>query len=124
MATHRNMIFETGQPFTIEDSSINANIGQSIRPNRIATGYNYTGLRGVDYPWYSSAAFSAVPACASQTNCTPDQYGFLPFADGTSGRNILDGPGIKNIDWLDEELAARRNRTENDSVLGRGVQHL
>jgi outer membrane receptor protein involved in Fe transport len=95
-----NMIFETGQPFTIEDSSINANIGQSIRPNRIATGYDYTGTgtRGVDYPWYSPSAFVATPACASQTNCSPDQYGFLPFADGNSGRNILDGPGKQNID--------------------------
>ena len=40
---------------------------------------------------------SAVPACASRTNCSPDQYGFLPFADGNSGRNILDGPGMQNI---------------------------
>jgi len=94
-----NMIFETGQPFTIEDSSINANIGQSIRPNRIATGYNYTGTgkRGVDYPWYTPSAFVATPACASQTNCSPDPYGFLPFADGNSGRNILDSPGMQNI---------------------------
>jgi hypothetical protein len=36
--------------------------------------------------------------CASRTDCSPDQYGFLPFADGNSGRNILDGPGKQNID--------------------------
>jgi hypothetical protein len=31
--------------------------------------------------------------CTSRTNCSPDQYGFVPFAPGNSGRNILDGPG-------------------------------
>lgn len=111
-----NMIFETGQPFTIEDSSVNANIGESTRPNRIATGYDYSGIgkRGVDFPWYSPSAFVAVPSCASRTNCSPDQYGFLPFADGNSGRNILDGPGMQNIDlslmknWLLSEGSRKR----------------
>jgi outer membrane receptor protein involved in Fe transport len=111
-----NMMFETGQPFTVEDSSINANIGESTRPNRIATGYNYTGAgtRGVDYPWYSPTAFVAVPSCASQTNCSPDQYGFLPFAPGNSGRNILDGPALQNIDlslmknWTMKENTRKR----------------
>ena len=95
-----NMIFETGQPFTIEDSSVNANIGESTRPDRIATGYDYTGVgkRGVDFRWYSPSGFVAVPSCTSRTNCSPDQYGFLPFADGNSGRNILDGPGMQNVD--------------------------
>jgi cysteine synthase len=36
-------------------------------------------------------------AIASRTSCAPDQYGFLPFADGNSGRNILDGPGMCRI---------------------------
>ncbi len=111
-----NLIFETGQPFTIEDSSVNANIGESTRPNRIATGYNYTGTgkRGVDFPWYVPTDFAAVPACASRTNCSPDQYGFLPFAPGNSGRNILDGPGKQNIDlsmlknWLLSESGRKR----------------
>jgi hypothetical protein len=111
-----NMIFETGQPFTIEDSSINANIGESTRPNRISTGYDYTGTgkRGVDFTWYSPAAFVATPGCASRTNCSPDQYGFLPFADGNSGRNILDGPGMQNVDlsmlknWMLNESGRKR----------------
>jgi outer membrane receptor protein involved in Fe transport len=111
-----NMIFETGQPFTIEDSSVNSNIGESTRPNRIAAGYDYTGggLRGVDYPWYAPADFVAVPSCASRTNCSPDQYGFLPFAPGNSGRNILDGPGMRNINtslmknWVMNESGRKR----------------
>jgi hypothetical protein len=44
------------------------------------------------------ADFVAVPSCASRTNCSPDKYGFLPFAPGNSGRNILDGPPKQNID--------------------------
>ena len=85
----------TGPPFTIEDSSINASLGQSDRPNRIATGTNVTGVgkRGLDYPWYAIGAFVSTVECTSRTNCSPDQYGFVPFAPGNSGRNILDGPG-------------------------------
>jgi hypothetical protein len=91
--------FYTGPPFTIEDSSVNAAIGESTRPNRIANGKDTTGIgrRGVDFPWYNPSAFVHVPGCISRTNCSPDQYGFLPFAPGNSGRGILDGPGTRNI---------------------------
>jgi hypothetical protein len=94
-----NMTFQSGPPFTVEDSSINANTGQSTRPNRIASGFDPagTGKRGVDYPWFSPGAFVATPTCASRTNCSPDKYGFLPFWPGNAGRNILDGPGTQNI---------------------------
>ena len=86
----------TGQPFTVEDSSINANIGQSNRPNRLLEGTQITGAgaRGLNYPWFNPSAFVPTADCASRTNCSPDQYGFLPFAPGNSGRNILDGPGL------------------------------
>jgi hypothetical protein len=94
------LIAETGDPFTIEDSSVNAAIGQSTRPNRLAKGYDNdgTGRRGVDYPWYYPADFPVVPQCASRTDCSPDQYGFYPFSPGNAGRNILDGPGLFDID--------------------------
>jgi len=86
----------TGQAFTVKDSSTNAGIGESDRPNRIASGKDITGngRRGLDYPWFDPAAFVHTTGCASRTNCAPDQYGFLPFAPGNSGRNILDGPGM------------------------------
>jgi hypothetical protein len=94
-----NAIFETGPPFTVEDSSINANLGESNRPNRLATGNNPpgTGRKGVDFPWYTPGAFVPTATCASRTNCSPDQYGFIPFVPGNSGRNILDGSGTQNI---------------------------
>jgi hypothetical protein len=91
--------YYSGPPFTIEDSTINAAIGESLRPNRIASGKDVsgTGRRGIDYPWYDPAAFVHVPGCISRTNCSPDQYGFVPFAPGNSGRSILDGPGLQTI---------------------------
>ena len=92
-------IFYSGPPFTVLDSTINAAIGESSRPNRIASGKDTTGTgrRGVDYPWYDFSAFVDVPGCASRTNCSPDKHGFLPFAPGNSGRGILDGPGKSSV---------------------------
>jgi hypothetical protein len=91
--------YYTGPPFTILDSGINTAIGESSRPNRLLSGAGTTGAgrRGIDDPWFRPAAFVAVPACASRTDCSPDRFGFLPFAPGNSGRNILDGPGMQNI---------------------------
>jgi len=92
-------IFQTGPPMTIEDSSINAAIGQNLYPNRVGTAGPPTGngRRGIDYPWFSPSDYAPVPGCISRTNCSPDQYGFLPFADGNSGRGVLDAPGTQNI---------------------------
>ena len=77
------------------DSSINANLGQYDRPNRLASGkvVSGTGRRSVDYSWYDPNAFVPTAKCASTTDCSPDQYGFVPYVPGNSGRNILDGPG-------------------------------
>ncbi len=106
--------FYTGAPFTIEDSTINAAVGESLRPNRIASGKDVTGTgrRGVDYPWYDPAAFVDVPGCISRTNCSRDKYGFLPFQPGNSGRSILDGPGRQNINL---SLLKRFHVTERKS---------
>ncbi len=92
-------IFQTGSPMTIEDSSVNLAIGQNSYPNRIGdpTETNGVGRQGIDYPWFNPAAYEPVPSCASRTNCSPDKYGFLPFADGNAGRNDLNAPGLQNI---------------------------
>ena len=86
----------SGPPLTMVDSSTNLNIGESSRPNRIASGKatDRAGRSGVDYPWYDPSAFVHAAGCASRTDCGPDQYGFIPFQPGNSGRNILDGPGL------------------------------
>ncbi len=89
--------FGTGAPITISTAGANANIGESLKPNRLATGTarEMAGRRrGVDYPWFDPAAFVKVPSCVSKTvGCPADEYGFRPFLYGNSGRNILDGPG-------------------------------
>ncbi len=92
-------IFQTGPPLTVEDSSVNLAIGQNTYPNRIANAVekNGPGRRGVDYPWFNPGDYQPVPSCISRTNCSPDQYGFVPFADGNGGRNDMDGPGLANI---------------------------
>ena len=92
-------IFESGPAMTIEDSSVNTAIGQNTYPNKIGNSLDVTGTgrRGIDYPWYSPAAYEPVPGCISRTNCSPDQYGFLPFVDGNAGRNNIDAPGLQNI---------------------------
>lgn len=93
------IIAYSGAPFTVQDSSINANLGQYNRPNRLASGKDTsgTGRLGVDYPWYDPTAFVPTAKCASRTDCSPDQYGFVPYVPGNSGRNILDGPGTFNV---------------------------
>ena len=76
---------------------MNAAIGESTRPNRIASGKLVAGAgrRGIDYPWYDPAAFVHAPACIGSTDCSPDQYGFLPFHPRTSGRGSLDSSGLQ-----------------------------
>jgi hypothetical protein len=93
--------YYTGPPITIEDSTINANLGESLRPNRLANGAETSGdgRRGIDYPWFDPAAFVHTAGCVNSTPrvCAPDQYGFIPYVPGNAGRNILDGPGTQNI---------------------------
>jgi len=90
--------FYTGQPFTVNSVDVDANLGESLRPNRLANGTQAdiagAGRRGVDYPWFNLLAFEKVPRCTSRESCLPSPNGFLPFAFGNSGRNILDGPAI------------------------------
>lgn len=67
----------TGQPFTPRVNNVNLNLGEANRPDRIAKGT-------VEHPtadrWFDVAAFPVVP---------PGSFRF-----GSSGRNILDGPGL------------------------------
>jgi hypothetical protein len=70
----------TGQPFTPRVSNVNLNLGEANRPDRIAKGSrenpNADG-------WFDVAAFPTVPTGS--------------FRFGSSGRNILDGPGFMEM---------------------------
>ena len=72
----------TGLPFTpvMQTSNLNTGTGSQF-PNRIASGELPSGERNIDR-WFDATAF-----------VTPAQYAF-----GNSGRNILRGPGTKQID--------------------------
>lgn len=73
-------IFYSGPPFTPKMGSFDYTNGGASRPDRITSGK-------LDTPtveqWFDRAAFPAVPLGA--------------FRFGTSGRNVLDGPGTINL---------------------------
>src|SRR5262249_17578154 len=74
--------FLTGLPFTPTMQTNNLNTGTGSQfPNRIASGELPSSQRSIDR-WFDASAFVA-----------PGQYIF-----GNSGRNILSGPGTKQID--------------------------
>jgi len=87
----------SGQAFTVTTSDIDANLGESSRPNRLDKGQQIdqpgAGKRGVDYPFFRLTDFERVPRCTAPDNCLPSPHGFRPFDFGNAGRNILDGPG-------------------------------
>src|SRR5260221_8210527 len=70
----------TGRPFTPITSNFNLNLGSAVRPDRLAKG---TVPGPTPDRWFDVGAFSVVPN---------GSYRF-----GTSGRNILDGPGFIGI---------------------------
>ena len=74
--------FLTGLPFTplMQTSNLNTGTGSQF-PNRIGSGVLPSSVRTIDH-WFDASAFMA-----------PALYTF-----GNSGRNILVGPGTKQID--------------------------
>ncbi|MBI2689620.1 MAG: TonB-dependent receptor [Acidobacteria bacterium] len=75
------LTLQTGLPFTVTSAGGITNAGGADRPNRIAGGNLPKSQQNIDR-WFDLSAFVA------QT-----QYTY-----GNSGRNILDGPGNKNLD--------------------------
>jgi hypothetical protein len=75
--------FLTGLPFTptMQTSSLNVGGGSQF-PNRIASGVLPSNQRSIDR-WFDATAFAA-----------PAQFAF-----GNSGRNVLYGPGTKQLDF-------------------------
>jgi hypothetical protein len=72
---------QTGLPFTVNSGGGITNAGGADRPNRIGNGALPDGQRSIDR-WFDLAAFVTQPQ----------------FTYGNSGRNILGGPGSKNLD--------------------------
>ena len=84
---------QTGQPFTATLSTDPSGTGATARPNRISDGNLPTGQRARTQ-WFDTTAF-VVPAC---------------ICFGSSGRDILRGPGFIDLDFAilrDFHLAER-----------------
>jgi hypothetical protein len=71
----------TGAPFTPKVANVSIDLGEAVRPDRIASGRLETP--GVD-AWFDRSAFPVVPR---------GSYRF-----GSSGRNVVDGPGFFTFD--------------------------
>lgn len=76
------LTLQTGLPFTpvMQTSTLNTGAGSQF-PNRIGSGVLPSDERSIER-WFDASAFVA-----------PPQFGF-----GNSGRNILYGPGTKQVD--------------------------
>jgi outer membrane receptor protein involved in Fe transport len=72
----------SGLPFTPTTSGGITNAGGADRPNRLRDGSLPAGQRSIDR-WFDVSAFQVQPA----------------FTYGNSGRNILTGPTLTNIDF-------------------------
>jgi hypothetical protein len=72
----------TGLPFTVTTSGTITNAGGADRPNRIGDGQLTKSKQSIDR-WFDLSAFKVQP-----------QYTY-----GNSGRNILTGPGLRNLDF-------------------------
>ena len=71
---------QTGPPFTVKSSNVQLDQGEANRPDRIAKGALPNPSPDM---WYDRSAFPQVPNGA--------------YHLGTSGRNILDGPGLLDL---------------------------
>jgi hypothetical protein len=71
----------SGIPFTVTTSGGITNAGGADRPNRIGEGTLPSSQRTIDH-WFDTTAFVVQPQ----------------FTYGNAGRNILFGPGLKNLD--------------------------
>ncbi len=85
----------TGQPFTPKTSDVDLDAGESNRPDRLAKGWLEERS---PQRWFDLPAFRVVPTGS--------------YRLGTSGRNILDGPGHVTINLA----VARRFQLEKGSV--------
>lgn len=77
--------FRSGAPLNVTaGSDVNLDGNNNDRPNLVGNPYldPNRSRSAVTNAWFNTAAFAAA----------------APGADGTAGRNILDGPGIHNID--------------------------
>lgn len=97
--TSWNVNLQSGQyftpSFTGRDPSNTNTVGG--RPDRIANGSLPTGQRTIDR-WFDASAFK-IPGCPDNNAICPESVRTNVGRFGNSGLNILEGPGIANLDF-------------------------
>jgi hypothetical protein len=76
------VVAQTGVPFTVTNATARDNTGGGDRPNRIASGVLPAGQRSFHH-WFDTTAFVPQPL----------------YTIGNSGRNILYGPPLRQLDF-------------------------
>jgi hypothetical protein len=76
------LVAQTGVPFTVTNSTARDNTGGGDRPNRVASGILSPDQRTVRR-WFDTSAFVPQPL----------------YTIGNSGRNILQGPPLRQLDF-------------------------
>jgi hypothetical protein len=76
------VVAQTGVPFTVTNATARDNTGGGDRPNRIASGVLPAGQRSF-HGWFDTTAFVPQPL----------------YTIGNSGRNILYGPPLRQLDF-------------------------
>lgn len=76
------LVAQTGVPFTVTNATARANTGGGDRPNRLSSGVLGSDQRIVQ-KWFDTAAFVPQPL----------------YSIGNSGRNILYGPPLRQLDF-------------------------
>jgi hypothetical protein len=100
------LTMQSGAPFSVQMGTSQANTGTFTRPNRVCNGNLPSSSRTLS-KWYDTSCFVG-----------PPQYSF-----GNTGRNILIGPGLLNLDFsLNKEFhitekAAFQFRAETFNLL-------
>jgi hypothetical protein len=97
--TSWNVNLQSGQyfnpTFTGRDPSNTNTIGG--RPDRIADGNLPAGQRTISH-WFDTSAFK-IPGCPDNNPVCPESARTNVGRFGNSGLNILEGPGIANLDF-------------------------
>ena len=85
------LTLQSGAPFSVSMGTSVANTGTFTRPNRVCNG-NLSSSSRTLHEWYDTSCFVSPP----------------PYTFGNTGRNILIGPGIEDLDFgLDKDFHIR-----------------
>jgi len=87
------LTLQSGAPFSVSMATSVANTGTFTRPDRLCNG-NLSPSKQSLHQWYDTSCFVSPP----------------PYQFGNTGRNILTGPGLEDLDFgLDKDFHIRES---------------